>query len=279
VDSQTSIKDPVGMTGIRLEVDTQIIQAQAPYLRNLTKCVYRTGINLEQLVLGPLAAAEVVATPRQKELGVAVVNIGASSTSMVVFEGGDLMHLATLPIGSDHITADLAIGLRTNLDLADLVKLEHACALPTDFSKHEKVSLAELGAEEDEEVSLKFVAQIVQARLEEILEKLDKELIKIERSGMLPAGVVLTGGGAKIPGLVDLAKKSLRLPASLGYPIGITSYTDRVQDLSFTTAIGLVQWGINEVGPVGSSAAFGKGLKVAEQAVNRIKSLFGARRG
>jgi cell division protein FtsA len=278
VDGQANVKDPVGMTGIRLEVDTQIIQAQAPYLRNLTKCVYRTGINLEQPVLGVLASAEVVASPRQKELGVAVVNFGANSTSMAVFESGDLIHLASVPIGSDHVTADLAIGLRTTLDLADNVKVDYAGAAPADFSKTEKIDLADLGADDSEMVALKFVAEIVQARFEELLERLDKELVKADRSGLLPAGLVLTGGGAKIPGLVELAKKQMRLPVQLGYPMNVTSYTDRVQDLAFTTAIGLVQWGINETGPTGAAGGLGQGLKVAGQAVGRLKSLFGARR-
>lgn len=278
VDGQANVKDPVGMTGIRLEVDTQIIQAQASYLRNLTKCVYRTGINLEQPVLGVLATAEVVATPRQKELGVAVVNIGAASTSVAVFENGDLIHTASVPIGSDHVTADLAIGLRTTLDVAEQVKLECASAAPGEFSKTARVDLAELGADDQEQVSLRFVAEIVQARFEELLERLDKELIKVERSGLLPAGLVLTGGGSKTPGLIELAKKRLRLPVQLGYPMNVTSYTDRVQDLAFTTAIGLVQWGINETGPTGAGMGFGQGLKAAKQTVGKLKSLFGVRR-
>ncbi|MBN1585297.1 cell division protein FtsA [Candidatus Uhrbacteria bacterium] len=276
VDGQTGIKDPVGMTGIRLEVESQIIQAPTPYIKNLTKCVYRTGINLEQTVLGILAAAEVTVSQRQKELGVAVVNIGHSSTSMAVFEGGDLLHLASVPIGSDHVTADLAIGLRTTLDIAERIKVGHASAVPGQFDKNDRIDLMELGADEREDCSLKFVAQIVQARLEELLEKIDREMVKVGRSGMLPAGVVMTGGGSKTAGLVDLAKRKLRLPVSLGYPVNITSYTDRVNDLSYTTAIGLVQWGINESGPMGKSGSFA-GFRMAEKAVGRIKGLFGVR--
>jgi cell division protein FtsA len=277
VDGQGGIKDPVGMTGVRLEVDTQIIQAQTQYLKNLTKCIYRTGINLEQPVLGVLAAAEVVATQRQRELGVAVVNIGASATSLAVFEGGDLIHISSIPIGSDHVTADLAIGLRTTLDVAELVKLRYASALPAQFDKSDVIDLAELGTDDAEECSLKFVAQVTQARLDEILEKLDRELKKVDRSGMLPAGIVLTGGGSKIPGLVELTKKKMRLPVSLGYPIGVTSYTDRVQDLSFTTAIGLVQWGVNEAGLAGPTGSFGGSIKAAEKAVRKLKHMFGVK--
>ena len=246
VDGQEGVKDPVGMTGVRLEVDCQIIQGLSSHIKNLTKCVYRTGINLDRLAVGTLAASEVVAAPRQKELGVAVVNIGAATTTLSVFEHGDILHLASLPIGSEHVTSDIAIGLRTSIDVAEAVKLQHASANPSDCLKKEEINLGELGAQEDEMVSRKYVCQIVEARLEELMEKIDKEFKKVGRSGMLPAGVVFTGGGAKINGLVDLAKRKLRLPASVGMPIEVTGITDRVNDVSFSTAIGLVQWWMSE---------------------------------
>lgn len=246
VDGQPGIKDPVGMNGIRLEVDAKIIQGLSSHIKNLTKCVYRTGVNIEHLVLGVLATAEVVVTQRQKELGVAVVNIGGSTTNMVVFEQGDIVHIHSLPIGSEHVTSDLAIGLRTSIEIAERVKLQYASALPKDTQKKDEINLRDLGGNDDEFVSIGYISKIVQARVEEIFEKLEKELKKIGKSGQLPAGIVLTGGGAKLPGMVDLAKAKLRLPASLGYPLGVTSITDRVNDLSFATAIGLVQWGMNE---------------------------------
>lgn len=246
VDGQGGIKDPVGMNGIRLEVDAKIIQGLSSHLKNLQKCVYRTGVNIEHLVLGVLAAADVVVTPRQKELGVAVVNIGGSTTNMVVYEQGDIVHVASVPIGSDHVTSDIAIGLRTSIDVAERVKLQYASAFPKDAARKEEIDLRDIGGTEDDRVSLGYVAKIVQARMEEIFEKLEKDLRRIGKSGMLPAGVVLTGGGAKIPGAVELAKQKLRLPASLGYPLGLSSITDRINDLSFTTAIGLVHWGITE---------------------------------
>lgn len=276
VDGQKGIKDPVGMTGIRLEVDAQIIQGITSHIKNLTKCVYRTGVNIERLVLGTLASSEVTATRRQKELGVAVVNIGGSSTNLVVFEEGDILHLASIPIGSDHITADLAIGLRTSIDVAERVKLQYATATPKEFGKTDVIDLQELGAADSEEVKLKYIAEIVEARCEELLEKVDKELKKIQRSGMLPAGVVLTGGGAKLPGLVDLAKRKLRLPVALGYPIGSSSITDRVNDLSFTTSIGLVHWGIKETpADARRGGMFGK-LAAVEKVGKGLKKLFGA---
>lgn len=276
VDGQKGIKDPVSMNGLRLEVDAQIIQGLSSHIKNLTKCVYRTGVNIESLVLGVLATAEVVTTPRQKELGVAVVNIGGATTSVVVFEQGDILHMASIPLGSDHITSDIAIGLRTSIDVAERVKLQHAEAFAAGIPKSEQINLRELGAPEDELVSRKYVCDIVQARLEEILERVEKEFKKIQRNGMLPAGVVLTGGGAKIAGIVDLTKQKLRLPASLGYPMGVTSITDRVNDLAFTTAIGLVQWGLHET-PEGTKKRKGGGFgKPVEKVGQTIKKWFGA---
>jgi len=246
VDGQPGIKDPVGMNGIRLEVDTRIIQGLTSHIKNLTKCVYRTGVNIEHLVLGVLATAEVVATDRQKELGVAVINVGGATTNMVVYEQGDIVHICSIPLGSEHITSDIAIGLRTSIEIAERVKLQYATAFSRDEQRKEEINLRDLGASDDEFIELGYVSKIVQARVEEILEKIEKELKKIGRSGLLPAGAVLTGGGSKLPGMVDLVKQKLRLPASLGYPIGVTSITDRVNDLAFSAAIGLVQWGINE---------------------------------
>lgn len=279
VDGQSGVKDPIGMNGIRLEVDTQIIQGLSSHIKNLTKCVYRTGVNIERLVLGVLATAEVVVTQKQKELGVAVVNIGGSTTNLVVFEQGDIIRLASLPIGSEHITSDIAIGLRNSIDIAEKVKLGVATATPQQFSKKDEVNLKDLGAAEDEMVSLKYIAQIVLARVDELLERIDGELAKCGKAGMLPAGVILTGGGAKLPGIVDAAKAKLRLPVQLGYPVGVTSITDRVNDLAFTTAIGLVQYGMNDA-PAGQQKApslFGKGGgKSMEKVGKTLKKWFGS---
>jgi cell division protein FtsA len=276
VDSQKDIKDPLGMTGIRLEVDTQIIQGLTSHIKNLTKCVYRTGVNIERLVLGVLATAEVVASSRQKELGVAVVNVGGASTNIAVFEHGDILHVGSIPLGSDHVTADIAIGLRTSIDVAERVKLQYGSATPKTFSKSDKIDLQELGVQDSEEISLKYVSQIVEARSEELLEKVDKELKAIGRSGLLPAGVVLTGGGAKLPGLVDLAKDKLRLPVQLGYPVGMTSITDRVNDLAFSGAIGLVQWGANDVPNDTRGGNLLGRYNPMEKVSKGIKKLFGA---
>jgi len=231
------------MNGIRLEVDALIIQGLGSQIKNMTKAVYRTGLDIEDLVFSILATAEAVISERQKELGVCVVNIGASTTSLVVFEEGDILHTAVLPIGSDHITSDIAIGLRTSIDVAEQMKLRHATCLPEEVGKKDDINLAELGAPEEEWVGRRFVADITEARVSEIFELVDRELQKIDRSGMLPAGVVLTGSGAKLVGMLEAGKATLRLPISLGTPIGVSSVIDRINDPGMSTAIGLVLWG------------------------------------
>jgi len=243
VDGQRGVKDPVGMNGIRLEVDALIIQGLGSQIKNLTKAVYRTGLDIEDLVFSILATAEAVVSERQKELGVCVVNIGASTTSLVVFEEGDILHTAVLPIGSNHVTTDLTLGLRTSIDVAEQIKLRYATCVPDDVPKKDEINLAELGAPEEEFVGRRFIADITEARVSEIFEHVDRELQKIDRSGMLPAGVVLTGGGSKLTGMLEAGKAAMRLPMSLGTPIGVSSVIDRINDPSMSTAIGLVMWG------------------------------------
>ncbi len=243
VDSQTGIKDPVGMNGVRLEVETQIIQGLSAQIKNLTKSVYRTGIEIDDLVLSILANAECSLTNRQKELGVALVNIGNSTTSIAVFEEGDILATHVLPIGGSHVTNDIAIGLRTSLDIAEDIKLTYGQAISQEINKNEVINLNEFDDKENEDISLKYVSEIAQARMQEIFDMVDKKLIEIEKSGTLPAGIVLTGGGAKLPGVVELAKKEFRLPASRGKLVDVQTAIDKVNDLTYTTAVGLCVWG------------------------------------
>lgn len=244
VDNQPGIKDPVGMTGIRLEVDAQIIQGLSSQIKNLTKCVYRTGVDIDDLVLGVLATSEAALSKRQKDLGVVLVNLGGATTSVLVFEEGDVLHTAILPIGSGHITNDIAIGLRISIDLAEKIKIEYGSALPEEINKREEINLADIDSKEEGMVSRRHIAEIIEARCEEIFKMVDKELQKIDRSGLLPAGVVLTGGGVKLPGVIEVAKKEFRLPASLGYPLDLGSTAvDKANDLNFSTAVGLIYWG------------------------------------
>jgi len=243
VDSQKGIKDPVGMTGIRLEVETKIVQGLSSQIKNLTHAVYRTGIEIDDLVLAILANAEACLTPRQKELGVALVNIGSATTSLAVFEEGDLLATYILPIGSAHITNDIAIGLRVSLELAEEIKLTYGQAMAKDVNKREEINLSEFDLKETGMANASYVAEIIEARMQEIFNLVDKKLMEIERSGLLPAGIVLTGGGAKMLGLIELAKKEFRLPASLGALHGVKTVIEKINDLNYTTAAGLLLWG------------------------------------
>ncbi len=275
VDGQTGIKDPIGMTGVRLEVDTQIIQGSSSHIKNLTKTIYRTGIDIDDLVMSVLAAGEAVTTSRQRDLGVCVANIGGSTTSLVVYEGGEILHTVVLPIGSEHITNDLAIGLRSSIDVAESVKKEYGQCIVGGLTKKDTIDLFSVGADTNEEVSRKFIAEIIGARMEEIMEKIDEELNSVGRSRLLPAGITFTGGGSKTPGLVDLSKTVLGLPSSLGYPINVKSVSDKINDLSFSTAVGLVKWGTNLKQGAGSISHIKiKSIeKVSQQVRNWFKSL------
>ncbi len=242
VDGQTGIKDPVGMSGIRLEVDSQIIQASVPFIKNLTKCIMQAGIEIDDLVLAPLAAAQAVLTKKQKELGVVLIDLGGGTTGMVIFEEGDLVTSTILPIGSMHITNDLAIGLRTSVDTAEKIKLQYGHAEMREVKKDFEIDLSKIDRQEEGKVSSKHIAEIIEARMEEILDLVNKELKRINRDGQLPAGAILTGGGAKLPGVVEFAKKHLRLPVIAGLPGSVTTVIDRVNDPQFATAVGLVLW-------------------------------------
>jgi len=276
VDGQTNIKDPVGMTGVRLEVDTHIIYGVAAHIKNVTKAVYRTGIDIDDLVLSILATGDVVTTARQRELGVAVVNIGGPTTSLIIYEGGDVLHVAVLPIGSEHITNDIAIGLKTSIDVAERVKMNYGQAIAKAISKKQMIDLLEFGASEHEDVSLYYVSQIIEARAREILEKINAEFDSLGRRGLLPAGVVFDGGGAKLGGLIGLAKDELSLPASLGYPIDMYGLAEKGHDVAFAPAIGLVRWGSHVV--QGASGTHGShrrsSLTSATKALGAVQSFW-----
>ena len=242
VDNQIGIKDPVGMRGIRLEVDTTLIMALSSHRRNIQTAVYRAGVSIDDIVFGPLAAAEGVLNQKQRDLGVALVDIGSATTKVVVFEEGNLIKAVILRVGAEHITSDIAIGHQIPHDLAEAVKIEYGHAFSSSVSKKDVIQLSEFDETVPETISRREMAEYIEARVEEIVDMVDTELRKIKRSGRLPAGVVFVGGGANLSGVTDVAKKSLRLPASLGYPKEMVPSGDKVNNLSFATALGLIHW-------------------------------------
>ena len=235
LDGQENIKDPVGMQGVRLEVDTHIVVASTPTLRSLDAVLERAEVRPSHHTITSLAAAEALLSRKQKESGVAVLDIGAATTNMVVIEDGEVEHVAVLPMGGNHITNDLAIGLKTDLEIAEMVKLKHASLSK---ASHGETSFVKNG--EELRFDREMMRMIVEARVEELFEFVDHELKKINKSRKLPGGVVITGGTAKLPGIVELAKETLELPARLGNWKHINRVVDGLDEHRYAPCVGLM---------------------------------------
>ena len=260
IDGESGIKDPLGMRGVRLELNALIVECSTPVLKNVEKCVDAAGFELSRVVLSPLAAAHSTLTKRQKELGVLVLDIGSATTGLVVYEDGDIIHAQILPIGSAHITNDIAIGLRTNIDIAEKIKIDYGICLPDEVSKKEMIDLVKLGHQEPGHAMKKEIAEIIEARLEEIFDLANKELKKIGKQNLLPAGIILLGGGAKLPGIIELAKKILKLPAQIGYPQDVDGLVDHIEDPTYAAAVGLVKWDMDIPGPISVGGSMGSSV-------------------
>lgn len=243
IDDQQGIKNPVGMIGVRLEVDAHIITGQATIVKNLEKAVHQSGVDIDDLIPSSLASAEAVLSRRQKELGVLVIDIGSGSTSVAIFEEGATMHTAILPVGGESVTNDVAIGLRTSIDTAEKIKIEYGNTSPDDVNERETIDLSLLSKIDTQKISKKHLAEIIQARYHEIFVMVKDELRSVGRDGMLPAGAILTGAGVKMPGCLDLARDVLGLPVQLGFPTEIEGVVDKIDDPAYATSIGLIVWG------------------------------------
>lgn len=242
VDSESKIKEPLGMEGVRLEVEALILCGFSPHLEKLSEAVVGADLQVEELILTPLASARAVLSQRDKELGVALLDIGAGSTGLAVFEEGSLIHLVILPIGSTHITNDIAIGFECDIDTAEKAKIELGSSLlkRAKLPKGKKKREIEQGSGKILAFPQKKLVKVIEARASEILDLIAKELKKINRQGKLPAGVVLTGGGAKMAGIVELTKKSLKLPCRIGTP---RDFNPVQEDPSLAAVAGLVLTG------------------------------------
>lgn len=246
VDGQEGIKDPISMNGIRLEVEAQVIGGSTSAIKNLTKCVLQAGLEIDGLIFAPLATSRALLSKKQRESGVVLVDLGAGTTSFAAFEEGDLVFSGVIPIGSAHLTNDLAIGLRTSLDTAEKIKIKEGTVLTAQVRETETVDISQYNPEEDQKIPKKYVAQILEARLQEIFSLIRESLRKWGKDGMLPAGVIFTGGGSKLPGVVELAKDSLHLPAQVGIPIlEISGMVDKLEDPRYSTSVGLLLWGLD----------------------------------
>lgn len=246
VDEQRGIKNPAGMTGIRLEVEAHIITGHVQHVKNVEKCIDQAGVDIDALVPSTIAAAEATLTKRQKELGVVVIDVGAGSTSVAIYEEGTILHSVCLPIGGESVTNDIAIGLRTSVDTAERIKIEYGSVLPQEVGEREMIDLSTVSRIDSQTVSKRYMAEIMQARYFEIFSFIKTELDRLGRGGMLPAGAVLTGAAVKAPGVLDLARDTLGLPVQMGFPVDIGGVIEKVDDPAYATALGTLIWGLRQ---------------------------------
>jgi len=257
IDGQGGIKEPLGLQGVRLEAEVLALGGFSPYLENTKEAVLGADLEILDMVPSPLAAARAVLTEKQKELGVGILDIGAGTTGMAVFEEGNLIHLAILPIGSSNITNDIAIGLKTDVEIAERIKIEYGSCLFKGKNIRQKI---DIGEETPLIFFQKFLIKIIEDRVLEIFEEVNKELKKISRERKLPGGIVLTGGGAKLPKIAELAREKFHLPSRIGRPRGISGLDDNP---SLATVCGLVLGGADfEREKSGTSFEKGIGSKI-----------------
>ncbi len=235
VDGQENIKDPVGMQGVRLEVETHIVTASSPAMRSLDTVLERAHVEASHHTVSSLAAAEAVLNRQQKESGTLLLDIGAGTTNMVVIEDGEVQHVAVIPMGGMHITNDLAIGLKTDLDIAEQVKIRHAAA-----GKELKGTVKVTHPSGAQVFSAEEIGIIAEARVDELLDYVDKELKKIQKAQKLPGGVVLVGGTAKLPGIAAFTRDKLQLAARVGKLQNVGGLIDTVDDPAYASAVGLM---------------------------------------
>jgi len=265
IDGQSGIKEPLGLQGVRLEAEVLALGGFSPYLKNLTQAVLNSELQILDLIPSPTASARACLNNRQKELGVALLDIGAGTSGLAVFEEGDLIHLAILPMGSSNITNDIAIGLKTDIDIAERIKIEYgSCSLSPNQSPPKKREKVDIGEETPLVFSHKQLTGIIEARVSEIFREVNKELKKISREKLLPVGLVLTGGGSKLPEITELAKKELKLPCKIGKPQALSGLE---KDPSLSTVCGLILSGA-DLEKEGREITFGKGIG------NKIKKIF-----
>lgn len=291
VDSQDGVHDPVGMSGVRLEVETHIISGATTSMRNLVKCVQQVGVDVEDLVFTALASSYSTISDTEKELGVVLVDIGGGTTSISIFVEGSVAYSSVLPIGGRNITNDLAIGLRTSLDQAEKVKIflgeqKEKIAYPEGIDsddhkkesrkekqdrrkKEDEIDISDLGLPEIRSVSYEFLVNgIIKARLKEIMVLIENEIKKSGYSKNLPAGLVFTGGASKTIGLKELSKEVLPMPARIASPEGVSGLIDEIQSPAYATSVGLILFGIKSDGNKAIMAPIGVGL-------SQVKGVFG----
>jgi cell division protein FtsA len=272
VDAQEGIKEPVGMAGVRLEAKVHIITGAVSAAQNIVRCAHRSGLRVRDLVLQQLASGEAVLSTDEKELGVALVDIGGGTTDIAVFSEGSIQHTAVISVGGDQLTNDIAVGMRTPMVEAERIKRKYGCALGALVNKDETIAVPGVGGRQPKVLSRSVLADITEPRLEEILGLVRRELERHSLLQTMASGIVLTGGTVMVDGIVELAEQLFDLPVRLGYPAGVSGLVDVVNSPMYATGVGLVLWGarnkgIDLVEPFEGGGMFGR-------VVGRMKQWF-----
>ena len=243
VDDQDGIKEPLGMSGVRLEAKVHIVTGAATSAQNIIKCCNRTGLNVTEFVLEPLASADAVLTREEKELGVALVDMGGGTTDIVLFHDGAVKHTAVLGVGGNHLTNDIAAGLRTPIAEAERIKQRFGCAKVA-MAGDDEVEVPSMGGRNPRTISRRILCEIIEPRLEEVFQLLRREILKSGYEDSLASGMVMTGGSTLLPGMVEMAEEACNMPVRLGVPTQVGGLTDVVSSPIYATGVGLVLFGL-----------------------------------
>ncbi len=246
VDGNEGIRDPIGMSGFRLEVETHIITGEVMAIQNLIKSVQKTGVEIDDLVLQPLAAGEAVLSADDKDRGVVLVDIGGGTTDIAVFAQGGIWHTSVIPVGGNHFTNDIVIVQQTPHNTAEYLKLKYGAAIAaeTEEESDDVIDVEGFAPGERQQISRRMLNQVLQARAEELTELIYNEIRRSGYEGLLPAGIVLTGGTAQLPRLDELMRDMLGIPVRIGTPADLTGLADTLNSPAYATAIGLLRWGM-----------------------------------
>ncbi len=246
VDGQDGVRDPLGMHGFRLEVEAHIITGAATSIHNLVKCVNRVGIEIDDLVLAPLASGEAVLTSNEREMGVVLADIGGGTTDMAIFIEGSIWHTAVMGVGGNHLTNDVAVGLRAPFTTAKEIKEKYGYARSDGVTPGETIDVAVFGEDSWQPVPRQFLAEILEARATEIFNLMLQEVKRSGYDGLLPAGAVLCGGSAELGGMRELGRDILQLPTRIGPPRDLQGLVDALTSPAYATGVGLLLWGLRE---------------------------------
>lgn len=244
VDGQEGVKDPIGMQAIRLEVETHIVTGSSTSVSNLVRCVREAGVRVDDLILQPLASGESVLKDNEQDMGVVLADVGGGTTDIGIFIDGSIWHTVILGTGGEHLTRDVAVGLRTPFNTAEELKTKYGHAVPTSLATDELIEVTSFGDGARQPVSRLQLAEVIEARAEEILTLILREIKRSGYDGLLAAGLVLCGGSAELAGFKDLARQVLRLPVRVGTPQDFQGLTDGLESPAYATSVGLLLWGM-----------------------------------